>query len=152
MGIKDIFIKNNIIFHSTDIPHTTLFHSLPESVAAYLNCMGKTIKLHETEYGSAWTVLYNIEEILNCQETICSENSLLVIGNGLNGDLLTVNLNNCHIGYIFSDDLWEENYDTIEDIYCELPFGIETFLHMAFEDDNYPIDGTMAEELNTTII
>lgn len=150
MNIKNIFKKNNIMFRPAEIPDTALFQSLPESIADYLKYMGKTIKLHETEYGSAWTVLYNIEEIQNCQETICSKNNLLVIGSGLNGDLLTINLKNCHIGYIFHDDLWEENYDKIEDIYCELPFGIETFLHMAFEDDSYPIDGTMAEEMNKT--
>ena len=114
MNIKDIFTKNNIMFRPAEIPDTALFQSLPESIADYLICMGKTIKLHETEYGSAWTVLYNIEEIQNCQETICSKNNLLVIGSGLNGDLLTINLKNCHIGYIFHDDLWEENYDKME--------------------------------------
>ena len=73
---------------------------------------------------------------------------MLVIGNGLNGDLLTINLKNTHIGYVFHDDLWEENYLNIEDIYCELPFDIEIFLKMVLEGKSYPIDGTMAENQN----
>ena len=109
--------------------------------------MGKTIKWHETQFGSAWTTLYSVNDIMNCQETICRENNLLVIGNGLNGDLLTINLKNNYIGYIFYDDLLEGNYSNIDDIYCELPFGIEKFLKMIADAENYPIDGTMAEEM-----
>lgn len=61
------------------------------------------------------------DEIKNEQYEICTENNLLVIGYGLNGDLLTVR-------------------------YVEMPFKIEEFIEMAIENKNYPIDGTMAEK------
>lgn len=145
MKTEDIFRKNRVDFQQVDISHIEFFKSFPERVLDYLQCMGKTIRLHETEHGSAWTVLYNVKDIMDNQERICSENSLFVIGCGLNGDLLTINLKNNHAGYIFHDDLWEENYNDISDIYCELPFEFEAFIKMALESESYPIDGTMAE-------
>lgn len=145
--VEDIFTKSRIDFQKTDISHIPWLILLPDDVKNYLECMGKTLKWHETQYGSAWTTLYGVNELMDYQETVCHENNLLVIGNGLNGDLLTINLKNNHIGYVFHDDLWEGNYSTLEDIYCELPFGIDIFLKMVMETESYPIDGTMAEEM-----
>ena len=145
--IEDILRRNHVDFQQIDISQILCFMSIPNNVKEYLNCMGKTIKWHITQYGSAWTTLYSINDLMDYQETVCSDNNLLVIGNGLNGDIITINLKNSHVGYIFHDDLWEDNYSTIEDIYRELPFRIETFLQMVFETESYPIDGTMAEEM-----
>lgn len=144
--IEDILRKNGIDFRATDIEHSSFLMSLslPDKVKNYLQCMGMTIKYHETNYGSAWTTLYNINDLVEHQHPACNKNDLLVIGNGLNGDLLTVNLKNSCIGYVFHDDLWEESYLSIEDIYCELPFDIESFLKMVLEGKTYPMDGTMA--------
>lgn len=105
----------------------------------------KTIKLHETPYGSAYTTLYAIDNLKEEQYDICLINGLFVIGSGLNGDLLTINLKNLKVGYIFHDDLAEENYDSIEDIYIELPFSIDEFLKIAITTVDYPFDGTRAE-------
>ena len=145
--IEDILRRNHVDFQQIDISQILCFMSIPNNVKEYLNCMGKTIKWHITQYGSAWTTLYSINDLMDYQETVCSDNNLLVIGNGLNGDIITINLKNSHVGYIFHDDLWEDNYSTIEDIYRELPFRIETFLQMVFETESYPMDGTMAEEM-----
>lgn len=145
--VEEIFRRNHVDFQQIDIAKIPCLMSLPDNVKEYLKCMGKTIKWHVTQFGSTWTTLYSVNELMECQEAVCSENNLLVIGSGLNGDLLTINLKNNHIGYIFHDDLWEENYSTIEDIYRELPLEIAFFLKMVFETETYPIDGTMAEEM-----
>lgn len=147
--IEDILRKNGVNFQPIDISHISFLMSLqlPDKVQNYLQCMGTTIKYHETNRGSAWTTLYNIKDLVEHQHPACNKNNLLVIGNGLNGDLLTINLKNTHIGYVFHDDLCEENYLNIEDIYCELPFDIEVFLKMVLEGKTYPMDGTMAEEM-----
>ena len=140
--IETIFKKYKIDFQQVNLSHHPFFMSLslPEKVTEYLQCMGKTIKLHETEYGSVWTTLYNVKDLIDNQYPVCNEKNLLIIGNLLNGDLLTINLKNEHIGYIFHDDLWEENYLNIEDIYCELQFDIEIFLKTILEEKIYPID------------
>ncbi len=145
--IESIFRRNHVDFQQIDIAKIPCFMSLPDTVKEYLKCMGKTIKWHITQFGSAWTTLYGVNDLMDCQETECSDNNLLVIGSGLNGDLLTINLKNNHVGYVFHDDLWKDNYSTIEDIYRELPFEIEVFLQMVLETESYPIDGTMAEEM-----
>ncbi len=64
----------------------------------------------------------------------------------MNGDLLTVSLLNNKVGYVFHDELMEENFDVFQEIYVEMPFKIEKFIEMAIENKNYPIDGTMAEK------
>ena len=104
---EDFFIKNHVDFQQTDISHIPFLISLPDNIKDYLKCMGKTIKWHETQFGSAWTTLYSVNDIMNCQETICRENNLLVIGNGLNGDLLTINLKNNYIGLFFMMICWK---------------------------------------------
>jgi len=105
----------------------------------------KTIKLHETPHGSAYTTLYAIDKLKEEQYDVCLKCGLFVIGCGLNGDLLTVNSNNLKAGYIFHDDLAEENYGSIEDIYIEMPFSIDEFIKMAITTEEYPFDGTRAE-------
>ena len=127
--IETIFKKYKIDFQQVNLSHHPFFMSLSlsEKVTEYLQCMGKTIKLHETD-------------LIDNQHPVCNEKNLLIIGHLLNGDLLTINLKNEHIGYIFHDDLWEENYLNIEDIYCELQFDIEIFLKTILEEKIYPID------------
>lgn len=146
MNIAELFENYHIKFQKIELDKESFIDSLPESIIAYLQCMGTTIKLHETAYGSAYTTLFSTKDIKQEQCEICTENGLFIIGSGLNGDLITINLKNQYIGYVFHDELWEEDYDVIEDIYVELPFGIEEFLTMAIAGEEYPIDGSMAEE------
>lgn len=63
---------------------------LPDKVKDYLQCMGATIKYHKTNHGSAWIMLYNIKDLVEHQHLTCNKNDLLVIGNGLNEDLLLI--------------------------------------------------------------
>lgn len=58
---------------------------------------------------------------------------------------------NNKVGYVFHDELWEKTFEIFEDIYVEMPFEIEEFIEMAIENENYPIDGTMAERLVKTM-
>lgn len=148
MDIATLFEINNIKFRKVDAVGKLGMDSLPESIVSYLECMGTAIKLHETSYGSAYTTLFSMDEMKQEQDAICSQRGLLIIGCGLNGDLITINVENMHVGYVFHDDLWEENYEVIDDIYIELPFEIDTFLDMALKGIDYPIDGTMAEKYN----
>ena len=145
MNIEELFKNYKIEFQKIDAVNAMFEESLLEEIVQYLSCMGKTIRLHETPHGSAYTTLFSVYELKREQCTICGKNELLIIGYGLNGDLLTINLKNSHVGYIFHDELCEENYDSIEDIYVELPFGIMTLLDMALAGKDYPFDGYMAE-------
>ena len=147
MNILKLFEKKNISCKMVDCSRDAFFSTLPDVLIQYFNCMGQTINLNKTSYGSTYTTLFSVNEIKDEQNEICIENNLLVIGCGLNGDLLTFNLNNSKLGYVLHDELREELFDVFDDIYVEMPFGIEEFLEMAIENSNYPIDGTMAENL-----
>lgn len=151
MTILELLDKNNISYKSVDCSNDDFFSTLPAGVIQYLNCMGKTINLNDTSHGSTYTTLFSVDEIKEEQSTICTANNLLVIGCGLNGDLLTISLSNSKVGYVFHDELGEETFDIFEDIYVEMPYEIEEFIEMAIENKNYPIDGTMAEELFKTM-
>ena len=146
MNILELFEKKNISYKMVDCSSDVFFSILPTNMIQYLNCMGRTISLNKTPYGSAYTTLFSVDEIKNEQYEICTENNLLVIGYGLNGDLLTLNLCNSKVGYVFHDELLEESFELLDDIYVEMPFRIEEFIEMAIENKNYPIDGTMAEK------
>lgn len=151
MNIEELFKQNSISCKMVDCSADVFFAGLPINMIQYFNCMGRTISLNKTTYGSSYTTLFSVNEIKDEQYEICTKNNLLVIGCGLNGDLLTFSLLNSKVGYVFHDELWEETFDVFEDVYVELPFGIEEFLEMAIENRNYPIDGTMAEELVKTM-
>lgn len=146
MTIAELFDRNNIIYKPVDCSKDDFFFGLPADVIQYLNCMGSPVYLNKTVYGSAYTTLFSIDEMKNEQYEICMENNLLIIGYGLNGDLLTLNLSNSKVGYVFHDELTEESFDEFQEIYVEMPLKIEEFIEMAIENKNYPIDGTMAEK------
>ncbi len=147
MAILELLDKNNILYKVVDCSDDDFYSKFPSDIISYLNCMGREIKINVTAYGSACTTLYSIDEIKLEQNEICTANNLLVVGCGLNGDLLTINVSNSKVGYVFHDELWEEIYDEFEDIYVEMQLSIEEFIRMALEDRNYPIDGFMAEEM-----
>jgi hypothetical protein len=147
VSILELLDKNSIPYKTVVCFNDSFFSALPISVMQYLKCMGITIALNKTLFGSAYTTLFSVDEIKEEQHSVCTANNLLVIGCGLNGDLLTVNLSNSKVGYVFHDELWDETYEMFEDIYVEMPFEIEEFIRKAIENKNYPIDATMAEEL-----
>ena len=151
MNISEILEKHNVSYKVVDCSKDSFFARFPANIIQYFNCMGKTISLKKSMYGSANTTLLAIDEVKNEQNEIYTANNLVVFGYGLNGDLLTLSLSNNKVGYVFHDELWEMTFEVFEDIYVEMPFEIEEFVKMAIENKNYPIDGTMAERLVKTM-
>ena len=151
MNISEILEKHNVSYKVVDCSKDSFFARFPANIIQYFNCMGKTISLKKSMYGSANTTLLAIDEVKNEQNEICTANNLVVIGYGLNGDWLTLSLSNNKVGYVFHDELWEMTFEVFEDIYVEMPFEIEEFVKMAIENENYPIDGTMAERFVKTM-
>ena len=146
MNLEKLFTQHNIPFQKADVMSLNKLNALPESVLCYLEYMGKEIRLNITPHESAKTTLYAAADIEMQQNEHCTEYGLLVIGNWLNGDLLTIHQRNGRVGYLFHDDLWEENYDVLEEIYVELPYDIEQFVEKALSGLEYPADGLMAEK------
>lgn len=76
----------------------------------------------------------------------CLDAGLLIIGSGLNGDFITVDLNNLKVGYVFHDELWEDSSMNPRDIYISLDCTIGEFYYNSMTKEDFPVDGFEAEE------
>lgn len=77
----------------------------------------------------------------------CIDNGLLIVGSGLNGDAIVVDLNNEEVGYVFHDELWEDEKVSPRDIFISLECNVSEFYHNSLTIEDYPVDGIDAEEL-----
>lgn len=75
----------------------------------------------------------------------CISERLLIIGSGLNGDLIVFDLNNLKVGYVFHDDLWEDDSANPRDILVSLNCTIGKFFYKSMIDEDFPVDGLQAE-------
>ncbi|MBS8263938.1 hypothetical protein DYI25_05755 [Mesobacillus boroniphilus] len=75
----------------------------------------------------------------------CIDNGLFIIGYGLNGDPIVLDLNTNEIGYVFHDELWEDEEINPREIYISLECSLPEFYFNSVTIDNYPVDGTEAE-------
>ena len=76
----------------------------------------------------------------------CIYEGLLIIGAGLNGDLIVLDLNNLKIGYVFHDDLWEDDSINPRDILVNLNCTIGEFYYNSIVIEDFPVDGSEAEK------
>lgn len=83
----------------------------------------------------------NLEEV----NGRCIAERLLIIGFGLNGDFVALNLNTSTVGYIFHDDLWENSDVNPMDIFINLDCTIGQFYYNSVTKEDFPVDGYEAE-------
>lgn len=76
----------------------------------------------------------------------CLEADLLIIGSGLNGDFIVVDLNNLKVGYVFHDDFWEDSSINPRDIFINLDCTIGKFYYNPMLKEDFPLDGFQVEE------
>ncbi|MEH7110082.1 hypothetical protein, partial [Bacillus sp. JJ1764] len=50
----------------------------------------------------------------------CIDNGFFIIGSGLNGDSIVIDLNTRNIGYVFHDEVWEDGDVNPKEIYISL--------------------------------
>ncbi|MCR8631988.1 hypothetical protein [Paenibacillus radicis (ex Xue et al. 2023)] len=75
----------------------------------------------------------------------CINESLLIVGHGLNGDYIVLNLTTYTMGYIFHDELWENDSVSINEIYIDMKYSIGEFYLRSLEY-GFPVDGFQAEK------
>jgi len=87
----------------------------------------------------------NIEE----QNQKIYEKGLLIIGCGLNGDPIVINLNNGNIGFVSHDSLWEhEEGIDLKEIYKELNESLGSFFYKSMTLKEFPVDYYEACDFN----
>lgn len=85
---------------------------------------------------------YNLEESISC-----IENDLLVIGSGLNGDPVVIDIRDYSIGFVFHDELWEKQELNARDAFISMKISFGCFYQNAVNDEeNFPRDAYEAEK------
>lgn len=64
----------------------------------------------------------------------------------MNGDFIVLDLENLKVGYVFHDDLWEDESVNPRDIFINLNCSIGEFYYNAVTVKDFPVDGFEAEK------
>ena len=70
----------------------------------------------------------------------CLKHGFLIVGSGLNGDPIVVELASGNMAFICHDILWEQAYDDFEECVVRTPFGFHDFWVQASESADFPRD------------
>lgn len=75
-----------------------------------------------------------------------NKDKYLIIGNGLNGDPIAVNITNLNTGYLFHDILFENEVTDMDQLFVDMRCPPEEFLYNAVFLNQYPVDAYQSEE------
>lgn len=153
---KDLFIKalenigfdyNNASVKVTD-KSIEFFEEL-ELPNELINFLKEFSFRHELDFDGNYFNFTNKIRTENLDE-INKENykqHLLIIGSGMNGDLVVLNTKTMTVGYVFHDQLWEnETIENLNEIYIDLKISIGEFFYKSTTEEDFPIDAYEAEE------
>jgi len=77
----------------------------------------------------------------------CINEGLLIIGCGLNGDPVVVDIHTLKMGFVFHDELWEDSSIKARDVYIDTGLSIGQFyFNAATQMDSFPCDAYEAED------
>ncbi len=82
-----------------------------------------------------------VRENVDPQNHSVYKSRLLIIGSGLNGDPIVVNIDSGKAGFLCHDELWESDESPeIASILCELPYSLGEFYLRAATSEDFPRD------------
>lgn len=82
-----------------------------------------------------------VRENMDPQNRAVYKSGLLIIGSGLNGDPIVVNIENGKAGYLCHDELWDsEENPELASMHCELPYSLGEFYLRAATSEDFPVD------------
>lgn len=120
-------------------------NGVPEDVLSMLNSCAFAGSLR---IGNLW--LSRLPEAdrenTETQNAPCLKNGFLIVGSGLNGDPIALELRTGKVAFISHDDLWEDDYDSFQDLVVRTPLAFEEFYLEALSDSNFPCDSYDAAE------
>lgn len=85
-------------------------------------------------------------ENLDDQNAPCIRNGLLIVGSGLNGDPIAIELQTGKMAFISHDMLWEGDYESFDEVVARSPLTFEEFWLAALADPDFPRDSYAADE------
>ncbi|MDQ0913854.1 hypothetical protein [Paenibacillus sp. V4I5] len=120
-------------------------YKIPNGITGFLNRFSfeRAIRFKHVSF---YQVNEMPDENLYEQNQRCIAEKLLIIGWGLNGDFIVLDLENLKVGYVFHDDLWEDESVNPRDIFINLNCSIGEFYYNAITVEDFPVDGYEAEK------
>lgn len=139
---KSLKIDNEIIkenLNSETIFFLEKFNINPLITNILLNfCYSKPIIIGNIYFNCVNNIT---EENLEDENINCIKSKLLIIGCGLNGDPIVIDLKTNEIGYVSHDELWEE--EIIErKAYFNSNLSLGSFYFNASIDSSFPVDSS----------
>jgi hypothetical protein len=137
-------------------PETIAFleeHQVPAALREFLeqHSYNQSITLGELVFDA---VNEMPEENLDNPNVSCIRHRLFIVGSGATGDPIAVDLENgLTVGYVFHDQLWDDDHANARDLFVATPFDLGTFFHAAAThvydeetDRGFPADAYSAQE------
>jgi hypothetical protein len=88
------------------------------------------------------------KENLDEQNINCINEKLLIIGCGLNGDPVVVDLKTLTVGFVSHDELWEDSSVKARSAHIDIGLSIGQFYFNAVtQTDTFPVDANQADEI-----
>jgi len=140
------------------ITPSPVVHGLHVSVVEWLSSVGATDSVikYFSEHAYSRAIKYGKVTLHSAHELKSvnkeTENQrlisrgLLVIGSGLNGDPIILCLKSGKVGFVSHDELWENEDNSIEDIYIFVSDTLGTFFNSATKNGGFPVDYYQAIE------
>lgn len=73
------------------------------------------------------------------------EHGFLIVGSGLNGDPIAIELATERVAFISHDILWEQEYESFEECLVRTPLGLHDFWVQAAGNADFPADSYDAQ-------
>ena len=134
------------------LPVKPVKESLGERCASYLRDQGVPPHLiamfdvcalgGPNRIGPLWLSPLADLELENSEEENrpCIEHGFLIVGSGLNGDPVAVELGTGGMAFLSHDLLWEREYEDFEECVVRTPLGLDDFWVQAEGNADFPAD------------
>jgi hypothetical protein len=119
-------------------------HGVPDDLIATLD---ECAYAGSIRIGRLWLSPLAELDIENSEEenAPCIEHGFLIVGSGLNGDPIAVELATGRIAFLSHDLLWERAYEDFEECGVRTPLGLHEFWAQAAATPDFPVDSDDAE-------
>lgn len=148
-AIEDVFLEAKPIRETVSNSTVEFLHkfSVPKELQDFIasNSFDKPFKVGHIYYECTKDI--SVDNLEN-ENKNCIHEKLLIIGSGLNGDPIVIDLSSLTVGFIFHDELWEDTSVKARSVHIDTGLSIgEFFWRAASQKDDFPVDAYEAEQV-----
>ena len=120
-------------------------HGVPESLITTLD---ECTYAGDIPIGRLWLAPLGELDVDNQREENlpCIEHGFLIVGSGLNGDPVALQISTGKMVFVSHDLLWERDYDDFDECVAQSPLEFHAFWSAALENIDFPVDSYAARD------